>query len=104
MVNGDAKFEELVVASQEIAAGTAQLVIASKVKADRDSAALGKLSTASKGVTEATGNVVATSKSCADLIEDSGWYFVCLGFPGHDLNFLSATSQHKESYAWLLII
>ncbi|KAG1654189.1 Huntingtin-interacting protein 1 [Nymphon striatum] len=71
VVNGKGKFEELVVASQGISAGTAQLVIASRVKADKDSQCLHKLSTSSKQVTQATGNVVATAKDCAELIEDS---------------------------------
>lgn len=59
------------VASQEIAAATAQLVVASRVKADRSSGKLSKLSSSSKKVTEATGNVVATSKSCYALIEET---------------------------------
>ena len=72
MVTGNGKFEELVVCSQEIAASTTQLVVASKVKADRGSKNLNALSSASKDVTEATGNVVATAKSGAQRIEDSG--------------------------------
>ena len=72
VVTGNGKFEELVVCSQEIAASTTQLVVASKVKADRGSKNLNALSSASKDVTEATGNVVATAKSGAQRIEDSG--------------------------------
>lgn len=72
MVGGRAKFEELVVASQEIAGATAQLVVASKVKAARGSERLSALSKASRGVSEATGNVVATAKACAQMVEDSG--------------------------------
>lgn len=71
VVAGKAKFEELMVASQEIAAATAQLVVASRVKADRKSQKLSKLTQSSKKVTGATGNVVATSKSCAQLVEDT---------------------------------
>lgn len=71
VLSGEAKFEELMVASQEIAASTAQLVVASKVKADCNSENLIRLSQASKGVTEATGNVVATSKSCAEMLDES---------------------------------
>ncbi|KAL1482644.1 hypothetical protein MTO96_033656 [Rhipicephalus appendiculatus] len=70
--SGGGKFEELVVASQEIAGATAQLVVASRVKADRGSTRLAALGAASKGVSQATGNVVATAKACAHLVEDSG--------------------------------
>lgn len=69
--SGGGKFEELVVASQEIAGATAQLVVASRVKADRGSTRLAALGSASKGVSQATGNVVATAKACAHLVEDS---------------------------------
>nr|CAD7590803.1 unnamed protein product [Timema genevievae] len=71
VVRGEGKFEQLMVASQEIAASTAQLVVASRVKAERNSANLGALSQASKGVTQATGVVVATSKSCSEMVEES---------------------------------
>ena len=70
MVKGEGKFEELMVCSQEIAASTAQLVVASKVKAPRDSKNLPPLSEASKKVAEATAGVVASTKSGAELIED----------------------------------
>jgi huntingtin interacting protein 1 len=70
VVGGKAKFEELMVASQEIAAATAQLVVASRVKAARDSENMTHLYQSSKRVTEATGNVVATAKSCSHLVED----------------------------------
>ncbi len=72
MVKGDGKFEELVVCSQEIAASTTQLVVASKVKADRQSDNLKLLSEASKGVTQATAQVVASAKTGAQLIDDMG--------------------------------
>ena len=71
-MKGEGKFEELMVCSQEIAASTAQLVVASKVKADRSSPNLQQLSEASKNVTEATGQVVASAKSGMQLIEDAG--------------------------------
>lgn len=64
--------ERLVVASQGIAASTAQLVVASRVKASRNSTNMSQLSTASKDVTQATAGVVATAKSCMQLVEDSG--------------------------------
>lgn len=59
-------------ASQEIAASTAQLVVASRVKANRDSKNMSALSQASKGVTQATGGVVATAKACGQMIEENG--------------------------------
>ncbi|XP_023722262.1 huntingtin-interacting protein 1 isoform X2 [Cryptotermes secundus] len=71
VVSGQGKFEQLVVASQEIAASTAQLVVASRVKADRNSKNMSALSQASKGVTQATGGVVATAKSCGQMIEEN---------------------------------
>ncbi|CAB1347746.1 unnamed protein product [Coregonus sp. 'balchen'] len=57
VVQGKGKYEELMVCSHEIAASTAQLVAASKVKADKDNANLGRLKLASKGVTQATAGV-----------------------------------------------
>ncbi|KAL7294579.1 hypothetical protein TKK_0012039 [Trichogramma kaykai] len=71
VVSGNGKFEQLVVASQGIAASTAQLVVASRVKAERSSTNLNALSEASRLVTQATGSVVATAKSCNQLIEDN---------------------------------
>lgn len=71
VVQGHAKFEQLTVASQEIAASTAQLVFASRVKAELQSKNLQSLAEASKAVSSATGGVVATAKLCAQLVEDS---------------------------------
>ncbi|XP_049295926.1 huntingtin-interacting protein 1-related protein isoform X1 [Anopheles funestus] len=71
-VAGGAKHQlDLVVAAQEIAACTAQLVVASRVKAPRSSSNLTALGTASKNVTQATGIVVATAKDCSQRLEDS---------------------------------
>ncbi|XP_077397273.1 huntingtin-interacting protein 1 isoform X1 [Festucalex cinctus] len=70
VVQGKGKFEELMVCSREIAASTAQLVAASKVKADKDSANLQRLQQASRGVTQATAAVVASTKSGKSQIED----------------------------------
>jgi I/LWEQ domain len=72
VVKGQGKYEELVVCSQEIAASTTQLVVASKVKASRGSENLQQLAVASKGVTSATGQVVASAKSAAQRIEEMG--------------------------------
>ncbi|KAF7273761.1 huntingtin interacting protein 1 isoform X2 [Rhynchophorus ferrugineus] len=70
VVTSNGKLEQLVVAAQEIGASTAQLVVASRVKADRRSENLQQLTQASKGVTTATGTVVATVKDCSQLIEE----------------------------------
>ncbi|XP_061684480.1 huntingtin-interacting protein 1 isoform X2 [Syngnathoides biaculeatus] len=70
VVQGQGKFEELMVCSHEIAASTAQLVAASKVKADKDSGNLRRLQQASRGVTQATAAVVASTKSGKSQIED----------------------------------
>jgi len=72
VVSGQGKLEALVVASNQVAASTAQLVVASRVKASRGSANLLALLDASRSVTQATGNVVATSKDCSQLIEEPG--------------------------------
>uniref|UniRef100_A0A7N6A2B0 Huntingtin-interacting protein 1-related protein n=1 Tax=Anabas testudineus TaxID=64144 RepID=A0A7N6A2B0_ANATE len=82
VVQGKGKFEELMVCSHEIAASTAQLVAASKVKADKDSANLHRLQQASRGVTQATAAVVASTKSGKSQIEETGLLFkdACL-FP-----------------------
>ncbi|XP_035478198.1 huntingtin-interacting protein 1 isoform X3 [Scophthalmus maximus] len=70
VVQGKGKFEELMVCSHEIAASTAQLVAASKVKADKDSGNLHRLQQASRGVTQATAAVVASTKSGKSQIEE----------------------------------
>ncbi|XP_077578906.1 huntingtin-interacting protein 1 [Stigmatopora nigra] len=70
VVQGKGKFEELMVCSREIAASTAQLVAASKVKADKDSGNLQRLQQTSRGVTQATAAVVASTKSGKSQIED----------------------------------
>ncbi|XP_066518615.1 huntingtin-interacting protein 1 [Hoplias malabaricus] len=71
VVQGKGKFEELMVCSHEIAASTAQLVAASKVKADKDNANLARLQQASRGVTQATAGVVASTKSGKSQIEET---------------------------------
>lgn len=71
VVKGQVKFEQLTVASQEIAASTAQLVYASRVKAEHQSKNLQALAESSKLVSLATGGVVAAAKHCAELVEES---------------------------------
>lgn len=70
VVKGEGKFEELIVCSQDIAASTAQLVVSSKVKAERGSQGMANLSKSSKVVNQATGKVVASAKSGSQIIED----------------------------------
>ncbi|KAL8599980.1 hypothetical protein ACOMHN_038979 [Nucella lapillus] len=72
VVQGNAKFEELMACAHEIAASTTQLVVASKVKSDRNSSNLRELSKASKKVNTCTGTVVASAKSGAQIVEDAG--------------------------------
>ncbi|XP_064424043.1 huntingtin-interacting protein 1-related protein [Latimeria chalumnae] len=64
------KYEELIVGSHEIAASTAQLVAASKVKAAQSSKNLSRLQHASRHVNEMAANVVASTKSGQEQIED----------------------------------
>ncbi|KAM8960740.1 huntingtin-interacting protein 1-related protein [Pelodytes ibericus] len=64
------KYEELIVGSHEIAASTAQLVAASKVKANQNSKNLPKLQQCSRHVNEMAANVVASTKSGIEQIED----------------------------------
>ena len=74
VVLGSGKFEEIMVASQEIAGSTAQLVIASRVKAREGSSKFQEPRLASKLVTEATGAVVAVAKS-SSVTAESKWCF-----------------------------
>lgn len=62
---------DIVVAAQEIAACTAQLVVASRVKAPRTSQHLQELTSASKNVTQSTATVVATAKDCSQRLEET---------------------------------
>ncbi|XP_022109493.1 huntingtin-interacting protein 1-like isoform X2 [Acanthaster planci] len=70
LMQGKGKFEELEVCSHEIAACTAQLVAASKVKANRESENLKGLQGASREVASSTAAVVASAKTGAQLIEE----------------------------------
>ncbi|KAM8815305.1 huntingtin-interacting protein 1-related protein isoform 1-T1 [Rhynchonycteris naso] len=64
------KYEELIVCSHEIAASTAQLVAASKVKANKNSPHLSRLQECSRTVNVMAANVVASTKSGQEQIED----------------------------------
>nr|XP_020458206.1 huntingtin-interacting protein 1-related protein isoform X1 [Monopterus albus] len=64
------KYEELIVCSHEIAASTAQLVAASKVKADRNSKKLPVLQQASRHVNEMAAKVVASTRTGQENLEE----------------------------------
>ncbi|KAM4044077.1 huntingtin-interacting protein 1 [Anomaloglossus baeobatrachus] len=70
VVQGKGKFEDLIVCSHEIAASTAQLVAASKVKAEKDSSNLIRLQQASKVVNHNAAGVVASTKSVKSQVEE----------------------------------
>jgi len=65
VVRGTQGIEPLVVAAHEVAAATAQLVAASRVKADRNSTTQSNLEGASKAVSDATKLLVAAAKEAA---------------------------------------
>lgn len=66
-MSGSGKFEEMVVASRDIAASTAQLVAASRVKARPKSDKLKALKASSRNVSEATGQVVASAQTGSEF-------------------------------------
>lgn len=70
VVSGQGKLEHLIVASQEIAASTAQLFVSSRVKADRESQRLKDLLAASRAVNTCTANVVATAKNVQNTLNE----------------------------------
>lgn len=84
VVGGTGKFEEVMVASREMAASSMQLVMASRVKADRGSEKLKQLSSAHKNLTALTGTLVATAENCRDKVAIAGMcllgyiQYVCL--------------------------
>lgn len=69
-MSGRAKFSELAAAAHEVAAATTQLVVASRVKANKDSEKLKILTGVAKQVNQCTSNVVDTARVCAELIEN----------------------------------
>ncbi|XP_053500460.1 huntingtin-interacting protein 1-related protein-like isoform X1 [Ictalurus furcatus] len=70
VVTDRGKYEELIVCSHEIAASTAQLVAASKVKADRSNKKLNTLLQASRHVNDMAAVVVTSTKAGQMQIED----------------------------------
>ncbi|RXG55852.1 Huntington interacting protein related 1 [Armadillidium vulgare] len=71
VVTGKGKFEEVIVSSKEIAASSMQLVMASRVKAARESERMRNLNMAAKTISTLTGTVVATAESCRDKITEA---------------------------------
>ncbi|KAM6156087.1 huntingtin-interacting protein 1-related protein [Rhynchocyon petersi] len=90
------KYEELIVCSHEIAASTAQLVAASKVKADKHSRHLSQLQECSRSVNEMAANVVASTKSGQEQIEDRD----TMDFSG--LSLIKLKKQEMESQVRVL--
>ncbi|XP_051541772.1 huntingtin-interacting protein 1-related protein-like [Myxocyprinus asiaticus] len=70
VVTNGGKYEELIVCSHEIAASTAQLVAASKVKADRGNKKLQTLQQASRHVNDMAAVVVTSTKAGQMQIEE----------------------------------
>lgn len=68
MLTGKSDFANIIVASQEIAASTAQLTAASRVKANMKSSKLSSLLKSSKNVTRSTTEVISTTKNCINLL------------------------------------
>ncbi|ELW65496.1 Huntingtin-interacting protein 1-related protein [Tupaia chinensis] len=90
------KYEELIVCSHEIAASTAQLVAASKVKADKHSRHLSRLQECSRTVNEMAANVVASTKSGQEQIEDKD----TMDFSG--LSLIKLKKQEMETQVRVL--
>lgn len=70
VVNHQGKFEELVVAANEVAASTAQLVASSRVKSAANSKSQEELVGASRDVTGATRALVTAAKNASQLMAD----------------------------------
>ncbi|XP_075885676.1 huntingtin-interacting protein 1-related protein [Nelusetta ayraudi] len=72
VVGENGRYEELIACSHEIAGSTAQLVAASKVKADRNNKKLSTLQQASRHVNDMAAVVVTSTKHGQKQISDSG--------------------------------
>lgn len=68
-MSGEGKYSELAAAAHEIATATTQLVVASRVKANKDSEKLKMLTIVAKQVNQCRANIFDTARICADLIE-----------------------------------
>jgi len=78
VIQGEGKFEELMVCSHEISASTAQLVAASRVKAPDQSEKLKRLQAASRNVNGATARVVASTNTGRRQLDEASNSFADL--------------------------
>jgi talin len=70
LVQGSSSEEKLVAAAKQVSAATAQLLVACKVKADPDSAAMKRLEVASNAVRRATDNLVKAAQDNIERMDD----------------------------------
>merc|ERR1719510_2881720 len=70
LVQGNSSEEKMVAAAKQVSAATAQLLVACKVKADPDSAAMKRLESASNAVRRATDNLVKAAQENIERNED----------------------------------
>ncbi|KAJ4925913.1 hypothetical protein JOQ06_008099, partial [Pogonophryne albipinna] len=87
-------YEELIACSHEIAASTAQLLAASKVKADRNNKKLQTLKQASRHVNDMAAVVVTSTKHGQEKISDP----VLMDFSGRSLIKLKTEEMETQSY------
>jgi hypothetical protein len=87
VVHGTHQMEQLVVAAHEVAASTAQLVAASRVKAIRGSKTQDKLEVAAKAVSDATRMLV----KAAELMRQRG--SMATGTDGGDVDYATLTAH-----------
>ncbi|VDM56160.1 unnamed protein product [Angiostrongylus costaricensis] len=97
VVTRQGKFEQLIVAAQEIAASTAQLFVSSRVKADPDSHKLAALTTSSKNVNQCTAQVVAAVKNGQTTLNEEGKNLDFLNLTLHE-----AKKEEMESQVHIL--
>ncbi|KAK1884604.1 RILP-like protein 1 [Dissostichus eleginoides] len=88
-------YEELIACSHEIAASTAQLLAASKVKADRNNKKLHTLKQASRHVNDMAAVVVTSTKHGQEKISDP----VLMDFSGRSLIKLKTEEMETQSYS-----
>lgn len=93
VVSKRGKFEQVMVASKEIAASSMQLVMASRVKADKESEKLANLNAAAKTISTLTGTVLATAESCRDKVTEAGKFSF---FSCHSLNSESENGRKQR--------
>lgn len=70
LVQGHASEEKLISSAKQVASSTAQLLVACKVKADADSPAMTRLSTAGNAVKKATDNLVRAAQQAIEHEEE----------------------------------